>query len=204
MTNPGDSDEWWKQYGGEGVTPETPPAAPQQPAPPQPSVPQQPVPPPAGYTSAPQYQNPPMTPPPQPVYPNYPPPQANPVPGYPVAGQPQVGGMQPQMGGMQPPGYGYPGYQPYGYAPVQQNNPLAIASLVISIIGLPTLFFCLFIPVISIVGLVLGIVSLNQMKTSQQQGRGLALGGIWVGAVGTVIGFALLLVLIIAGNWNTY
>lgn len=102
MTNPGDSDEWWKQYGGEGVTPETPPAAPQQPAPPQPSVPQQPVPPPAGYTSAPQYQNPPMTPPPQPVYPNYPPPQANPVPGYPVAGQPQVGGMQPQMGGMQP------------------------------------------------------------------------------------------------------
>ena len=41
MTTPGDSDEWWKQYGGEGVTPETPPVAPPQPAPP-----------PAGYTSA--------------------------------------------------------------------------------------------------------------------------------------------------------
>ncbi|WP_040802475.1 DUF4190 domain-containing protein [Nocardia concava] len=198
MTNPGDSDEWWKQYGGEGVTPENPPAAPQQ------SVPQQPTPPPAGYTSGPQYQNPPMTPPPQPVYPNYPPPQSNysqpqatPAPGYPVAGQPPGVGAQP-------PGYGYPGYQPYGYgAPTQQTNSLAIASLVVSIIGLPSMFFCLFIPVISIVGLVLGIVGLNQIKSNQQQGRGLALGGIWVGAIGIVIGLGLLLILIIAGDWNS-
>ncbi|MFE3196206.1 DUF4190 domain-containing protein [Nocardia sp. NPDC059240] len=193
MTSPGDSDEWWKQYGGEGVAPETPPAVPPQPAP------QQPTPPPAGYTSAPQYQNPPMTPPPQPVYPSYPPPQtnytppqANPMPGYPPAGQ-------------QPPAYGYPGYQPYGYGQsAQQTNPLAIASLIVSIIGLPGLFFCIFIPVVSIVGLVLGIVSLNQVKNNpQQQGRGLALGGIWVGAIGTVLGVGLLLILVIAGNWHS-
>ncbi|MFE2995070.1 DUF4190 domain-containing protein [Nocardia sp. NPDC059246] len=177
MTNPGDSDEWWKQYGGEGVTPETPPATPQQPAPP-----------PAGYTSAPQYQNPPLTPPPQPVYPNYPPPQANPTPSYPAAGQ-------------QPPAYGYPGYQPYGYGPpVQQTNSLAIASLVVSIIGVPAMFFCAFLPVVSIVGLVLGIVALNQLKSTQQQGRGLALGGVWVGAISIVIGLALFLILIIAGS----
>ncbi|MTE12122.1 DUF4190 domain-containing protein [Nocardia aurantiaca] len=182
MTNPGDSDEWWKQYGGEGVAPETPP----------PAAPQQMIPPPAGYTSDPQYQSPTLTPPPQPVYPNYPPPQANPMPTYPPAGQ------------QQPQGYGYPGYQPYGYSlPVQQTNSLAIASLVVSIIGLPSLFFCLFIPVVSIVGLVLGIVSLSRLQNNQQQGRGLALGGIWVGGIGTVIGIGLLLILIIAGDWST-
>ncbi|MFD7846162.1 DUF4190 domain-containing protein [Nocardia sp. NPDC059764] len=179
MTNPGDSDEWWKQYGGEGVAPETPPAAPQQSTPPPP-----------GYTSAPQYQQPPLTPPPQPVYPSYPPPQANPTPGYPGAGQ------QPTP---QPPGYGgYPGYQPYGYAaPTQQTSSLAIASLVVSIIGIPAMFFCAFLPVISIVGLVLGIVAFNQLKTNGQQGRGLALGGIWVGAVGTVLGLGAFLIFII-------
>ncbi|MEC3913963.1 DUF4190 domain-containing protein [Nocardia sp. CDC160] len=188
MTNPGDSDEWWKQYGGESSVPQTPPAAPQP----------QPSPPPAGYTSAPQYQNPPLTPPPQPVYPNYPQPQANPTAGYPPAGQVQGGGAQP-------PGYGYPGYQPYGYSlPTQQTNSLAIASLIVSIVGLPGMFMCLFIPLISIVGLVLGIVSLNQIKSNpQQQGRGLALGGIWVGAAGVVIGLGLLVLLIALGDWST-
>ncbi|MVU79646.1 DUF4190 domain-containing protein [Nocardia sp. ET3-3] len=183
MTNPGDSDEWWKQYGGEGVSPETPPAAPQQPTPPQP---------PAGYSSAPQYQQQPMTPPPQPVYPNYPPPQANPAPGYPAPAQ-------------QPQGYGYPGYQPYGYSlPVQQNNSLAIASMVVSIIGLPSLFICVFVPVVSIAGLVMGIVALNQIKSNPQGGRGQALAGIWVGAVGTVIGLGLLLALLAFGMSAPY
>ncbi|MGV9666753.1 DUF4190 domain-containing protein [Nocardia niigatensis] len=179
MTTPGDSDEWWKQYGGEGVTPETPPAAPPQSAPP-----------PAGYTSAPQYQNPPLTPPPQPVYPNYQPPQANPMPSYPSY----------PAAGQQSPAYGQPGYQPYGYgAPVQQTNSLAIASLVVSIIGVPAMFFCAFLPIVSIVGLVLGIVALNQLKNTQQQGRGLALGGVWVSGISIVIGVALFLILIIAG-----
>ncbi|MEV0462229.1 DUF4190 domain-containing protein [Nocardia tengchongensis] len=188
MTNPGDSDEWWKQYGGEGVTPETPPAAPQQPAPP-----------PAGYSSAPQYQTPPLTPPPQPVYPSYPPPQSNPTPTYPAGGQqpPAYGQQQPVPG--QPAYGGYPGYQPYGYAaPTSQTSPLAIASLVVSIIGLPAMFFCAFLPVVSIVGLVLGIVALNQLKSNGQQGRGLALGGIWVGAIGTVLGLGGFLIFIIA------
>ncbi|WP_405487858.1 DUF4190 domain-containing protein [Nocardia sp. NBC_00511] len=194
MTNPGDSDEWWKQYGGEGVAPQDVPPAPQQPTPP-----------PAGYSSAPQFQQSPLTPPPQPQYPNYPPPQAaNYTP--PQANPAPYGQPQGYPGAPVQPGYGgYPGYQPYPAYGVQGTgtNGLATASLIVSIIGLPSLFFCVFIPLISIVGLVLGIVSLNQLKTSGQQGRGLALGGVWVGAIGTVIGIALLVVLVSLGHWSS-
>ncbi|MEV6771088.1 DUF4190 domain-containing protein [Nocardia sp. NPDC051030] len=173
MTNPGGSDEWWKQYGGEGVSPEA-----------SPSVPQQPTPPPAGYSSAPNYSQPEMTPPPQQQYPNYTPPQANPAAAYPP---PAAGGYPPAQGPT--PGYGYPGYQPYGYQqPPLGTNGMAIGSLIVSIAGLPMLFFCLFLPVGSLVGLILGVVAVNQIKTSGQQGRGLALGGIWVGAAGLAIG----------------
>ncbi|WP_067696217.1 DUF4190 domain-containing protein [Nocardia jejuensis] len=210
MTNSGGSDEWWKQYGGEGVSPDATP-----------STPQQPVPPPAGYSSAPNLDKSAMTPPPQSPYPSYPPPQANPSGGYPQQapggyqqsapggypqqpsggfGQPSGGfaqqpaGGYPQPGGgyQQPgapaPGYGYPGYQPYGYQqPSTGTNGMAIASLIVSILGLTTLFFC-FLPIGSLVGLVLGVIANNQVKTSGQEGRGLAQGGIWVGAAGLALG----------------
>ncbi|MRH86064.1 DUF4190 domain-containing protein [Nocardia sp. SYP-A9097] len=187
MTQPGDSDEWWKQYGGD--------SAPGAAAP-------QPTPPPAGYSSAPNLQKPPATPGPQPLqyppvnppsqpqYPNYPPPQPNPSGGF---AQPNSGGFaQPAPG--QP--YNYqPGYQPYGYqAPGLGTNGLAIASLIVSVLGLSTLFFC-FLPIGSLVGLVLGVVALNQVKQSGQDGRGLAQGGIWVGAAGLALGIVLWLIL---------
>ncbi|WP_306364277.1 DUF4190 domain-containing protein [Nocardia sp. CC227C] len=181
MTNSGGSDEWWNHYGDEGVTPDSPSS---------PSVPQPPV---AGYSSAPQYQAPPMTPPPQPQYPNFPPPQANPsAPGYqqqaPAPGPGPAYGYQ--SGGHAPPGYPQSGYTPYGYAPQRATNGMAIASLVVSILGLATLFFCL-LPIGSLVGLILGAVALNQLKQSRQEGRGLALGGIWVGAAGLALGVLL-------------
>lgn len=195
MTNPGDSDEWWKQYGGEGVTPETPSATPQPPV----------TPPPGQYPT------------PQPQFPNYPPPQSNPS-GYPQQSNPggypqqsnplgysQSGGY-PQPGpSVPPPGYTYPAaYSPYGYAqPARSTNGLAIASLVVSIVGVPAMLLCLFLPVGPIVGLILGIVSLNQVKKSGQQGRGLALGGIWVGAIATVLGIVLLCLLIVGNIHST-
>jgi hypothetical protein len=40
------------------------------------------------------------------------------------------------------------------------------------------------------VGVVLGIVALNQIKEKQEAGRGLAIAGIAVGAVSLLIGFA--------------
>ena len=112
MTKPGDSDEWWKQYGGEGVSPESGGQS---------SGPQYPTSePPSGYPSAPQYpQQPPSSQPQYPQQPQYPP--------------------QGQYGQSQPPGYGYPpGYSPYGQPVAQGTNGLAIGALVSSLIGLCT------------------------------------------------------------------
>ncbi|NKY88942.1 DUF4190 domain-containing protein [Nocardia veterana] len=179
MTNPGDSDEWWKQYGGEGVSSDsgghpsaTPPPDPQ-----------------AGYSSAPHqqpgphqqsgpHQQPAQPTPPPPSYPSYPQPPQQPY------GQPN---------------YGYPSappYQPYGYAqpPQQGTNGLAIGSLIASILGLCT---CIG----SIVGIILGVIALNQIKERGGQGRGMALGGIWVGAVGIALTIVWIIINVAAANW---
>lgn len=60
------------------------------------------------------------------------------------------------------------------------TNNLAVASLVLSIIGL-----CCGIG--SIVGIVLGFVARNQIKTSGQSGDGMALAGIIIGFVTLVL-----------------
>lgn len=74
---------------------------------------------------------------------------------------------------------GYPGYPRY---PDRQagTNPLAVFALVASCVGL----LC---GVGSIIGIVLGVIALNQVKRTGQQGRGLAIAGIAVGAVSLVI-----------------
>ncbi len=145
-------------------------------------------------------------------YPEYPPPyspQASPVPpyGYPPAhyGGPPGYGAQPGYGG--PPGYGappgYPGPPPgYGarpgypgpydpYQPYQdrsrETNGLAIGSLATSIAGIPLTIICWIGVLLSVVGVVLGAVALGQIKRTNQQGRGLAIAGIVVGAVTTVL-----------------
>lgn len=130
MTRPDDSDEWWRQYSGEGVSP---------------SQPSQPV-------QQPGYQQPPSP--------------------YPAA-QPYQPAPAPQ-----PYGYGQPGYQPYpGYGqPAMGTNGLAIASLCTS-------FACC-----GIISIVLGFVALNQIKETGQSGRGLAIAGISIGAVGLLLG----------------
>ncbi|RMI34282.1 DUF4190 domain-containing protein [Nocardia stercoris] len=170
MTNPGASDEWWKQYGSDG-TPNDAPAEPTQyssapqfqaqPAPP-PSVPvtppPQPLPPQSPYGSTPQYPVQDMTPPPQPVAPAQ--------PAYPQQAYPQ-------------PGYAYPNpaaYQPYGYAGQQpKTNGLAIAALILSLACCPPL------------GIILGLVALSQIKDRGDNGRGLALAAVWVGIAWSVV-----------------
>ncbi|MFD3596110.1 DUF4190 domain-containing protein [Nocardia sp. NPDC058640] len=162
MTNPGDSDEWWKQYGGSGVTPESgaPGSVPQHPT----AQPSQP----SNYPSSPQYSQQPA-PPSTPQYPQPSQPQYQ-QPGYP---------QQPAYG--QPPAYGgYPGagYQPYGQYPQPQGtNGLAIGALIASLVG-P--FTC---GLGSIVGIILGVLGVNQIKERGGEGRGLAVAGIWIGAL---------------------
>ncbi|TGD88021.1 DUF4190 domain-containing protein [Mycolicibacterium sp. CH28] len=157
---------------------------------------------PSGYEPA------PSSPPPYPGYeapdgfppggyppPSYPPPGYAPQPGYPPqmpppgypAGPAPYPG--PQYGGGYPPPppppqqYGaapYPGG--YGYpAPDSGTNPMAIASLVASVIGV----LC---GIGSIVGIVLGGVALSQIKQTRQGGYGLAIAGIVVGVATLIIG----------------
>jgi hypothetical protein len=76
---------------------------------------------------------------------------------------------------------------------------MAIAALVCACVGLA----CYGVP--SLVGVVLGIVSLNQIKQTGQQGRGMALAGIIVGGVVIAIWILFLIIVIVAaGNDARY
>jgi hypothetical protein len=171
-----------------------PPPDPNTPPPPDPYGPppaQQPPPAPPGYGPPPPgYGPPPPTAPPaygQPQYtqPQYGQPQYTqpPPPGYtqPQYGQPQYG--QPQY---PPPGYSQPVYG--GGAP-PSNNGLAIAALIVGIVGL---LLCL-IPfggvLVPLVALLLGFLGLRRAKEIMI-GRGMSIAGIVLGIVG-VIGCAL-------------
>lgn len=98
-------------------------------------------------------------------------------PGYGAPGQPGYGAW----GGAQQPAYGSYG-DPYGRS--QSTNGLATASLVLGILGL----FC---GITAIVGLVLGIVALGQIRKGRGTGRGLAIGGIVTSAVAIALTAAL-------------
>lgn len=123
----------------------------------------------AGYQPPPAGYPPPY---PDPAFPPYP------DPGYGASSYPSPYGAYP------PAPNGYPGTD-YGYgAPVQQDtNTLAIASLVASIVGV-----CCGLG--SIIGIVLGVVALNQIKQTRQGGHGLAVAGIAVGVVTLLISLA--------------
>lgn len=118
----------------------------------------------------------------------------SPVTGPPNAGSPV--GFPPQ-----PPTYSqgpYPGVPPaqpaYPYMPVESRamNGMAIASMVLGILWVYWIG--------SILALVFGYVALNQIKTRNENGRGMAVAGVvlgWVGA-GTLV-----LVLIAAAASNS-
>ncbi|WP_336722745.1 DUF4190 domain-containing protein [Cellulosimicrobium cellulans] len=126
------------------------------------------------------------------------------VPPAPVGqGSPYGPGAAPAYGSAPGPGYppsdpsgfaGSPGYgaypPPYGsaYTAPPRTNGLALASMIVSI---ASLVLCAGFP--GIVGLVLGIVALNQVMRDGTRGRGFAVTGIVVGAVCTA--FAMLIVL---------
>ncbi len=131
----------------------------------------------------------------------YPPP----APGYGAPPAAPAYGTPPPYGApAQAPAYGAaPGYG-YGYGAPAKTDTLSIVSLVSGILGLT------FLPFLgSIVAVITGHMSLNRLKTSGEQGRGLALGGTitgWVGlglcmllAVGIIFFFA-----VVAANYPEY
>jgi uncharacterized protein DUF4190 len=147
-----------------------------------------------GYPAPPGYQQPPFPPPDYPQ-PGYPQPDyqqsAFPPPGYPQPGYQQPG-YPPPPAGYPPP---YPGGYPYGYDPYAPARPTgtngkAIGALVTSLAGL---MLC---GVPSIVGLILGVIAMRETKRTGQEGYGLALAGVIVGAL-AVVGWLLYVVVII-------
>lgn len=148
------------------------------------------------------YPPPPGLPPSLPGASSYPPPLPGypPPPGYPAPGGYPIGGS------------GYPGYPGgYGMPPANPTNGMAIGSLVAAILGLFMIFTCGIGLLPALIGIGLGIVALNQIKQSaqpgfglpggqsgfgppaEQPGRGLAIAGVALGAVGTLINGAWLL-----------
>ena len=87
--------------------------------------------------------------------------------------------QQPPGGPMQYPPQG--GYPPPGYGQAPKTNGMAIASLVLGI-----LWIC---GIGSILALIFGLVARNQIQESQgqQQGQGLAIAGIVLGAIGVAL-----------------
>jgi hypothetical protein len=125
------------------------------------------------------------------------PPYGQPPYGQTPYGQP-AGQPYGQPGQPYGPGYGQPGYpgtwpQPYGYgypgAQSSGSNGLAIASLATGIGG-----FC--IGLASPVAVGLGIAALTQIKKRGGDGKGMAIAGLVLGALGT-IGWILYIVFLV-------
>jgi hypothetical protein len=123
----------------------------------------------------------------------HPPPAASanyPPGGFPSGGQAPAAGLYPSA--PPPPGYPppAPGYRPApqapGFVPVTSTNGLAIASLVLGILWLFWLG--------SLVGLILGLVALKQIKNRNQGGRGIAIAGVVLGILGLVLFVVVLIV----------
>jgi hypothetical protein len=137
-------------------------------------------------------------------------PASPPPPGYPGAETPYPPAPTPPAYGSQP-GYGAPAQaqapygapaypqQPYGYGPGYgygpKQNTLAIVSLIAGIAA-----FVILPLIASIVAVITGHMSLKQLKTSGEGGRGMALTGTilgWVGIGLAAIGIVLLILWII-------
>lgn len=84
---------------------------------------------------------------------------------------------------------GYPGGQ--AYAAPAPTNPLAITALIAGIAGFIILPF-----IGSLVAIITGHMALSKLKTSGEQGRGMALAGVIMGYVGIALGVLSLILLV--------
>lgn len=96
-------------------------------------------------------------------------------------GNPPGGYGPPQGGGYGPPGGG--GHDPRGYGapPPRGTNGMAVAALIAGISGL------LLCGVPSLVGVILGHVSMKQIKGSGEEGRGMAVAGLVLSYLGVIL-----------------
>jgi hypothetical protein len=117
--------------------------------------------------------------------PGFPPPpgQQSGFPPAPQAGYQFPGYQQPyQQPGYQPP----PGYLPYGGMPVgQKSSGMAIAAMVLSLVGLIPCFWFFQVP--GLLGMIFGFVGLGATKDGTARGRGMAITGVVLGILLLVV-----------------
>ncbi|MCM3502008.1 DUF4190 domain-containing protein [Microbacterium sp. P26] len=98
--------------------------------------------------------------------------------------------------------YGQQAYgQQYGYTAAPKTNLLAILSLIASLVG-----FILFLPVIGqIAGVIMGHISLKQIKTTGERGHGMALAGLLIGyiSLGLIVLFIIGISILVASTANS-
>lgn len=154
----------------------------QQPATDAPVAPEAPAAPAApAAPQAPQY-----APPPAPEAPQYAPPAPM---GTPV---PQFTNPTPPPPAPPAPPYGQQGYvqpQPGAAAAGAPTNTMAIISMISSIVGLFTF------GILCLLGVILGHISLGQIKRKNEGGKGMAVAGLIVGYIG-LVGWVIALILI--------
>ncbi|TDB71369.1 DUF4190 domain-containing protein [Micromonospora sp. KC721] len=124
------------------------------------------------------------------------PPQAAPADPYAVPPQAAPADAYPTPG--YPPAAGYPGY---GYPPAPQNNGLAIAAMVVSIIGALGLCGYGLGGWIGLVGAILGHVARRQIRERGEAGDGFALAGVIVGWIATVIALLATIAIVVFIIW---
>jgi Domain of unknown function (DUF4190) len=107
--------------------------------------------------------------------------------GQPPFGQPQYGQAGPYGQFGQPGPYGQPGMMPSRPA-----NSLAIAALCCGVAQV------IAGPLAGIPAIILGFMSLGQIERSGEQGRGLAVTGLVLGIVGTILFIVVILVFVAA------
>lgn len=98
----------------------------------------------------------------------------------------QSGGYTQQPNYQQP-----PQFQPY-YQPPKTNGK-SIATLVLGIVSI-VIPYIGFLP--GIVGIILGAMSLKEIKLNGEQGRGMAIGGLVCSIIGTILWGVVLLIVI--------
>ena len=117
-----------------------------------------------------------------------PPPQyGQPPPAQPSYGQPQYGAPQPGQ-----PQYGTPQPFPGGPATDQPSKGMAIASLVLSLIG------CTIIA--GIVSIVLAVIVLRRGKDGRDHGKGFAIAGLIISVLSILLTVVLVVLGVVAGS----
>ncbi|MGB2568084.1 DUF4190 domain-containing protein [Micromonospora citrea] len=111
---------------------------------------------------------------------------------------PQAAPVDPYAPHGYPPPTGYPGY---GYPPAPQTNGLAIAAMVVSILGALGLCGYGLGGWIGLIGAILGHVSRKQIREKGEGGEGFATAGIIVGWISTVIAFLATIAIVVLVVW---